>query len=77
MSIHLKVDLRAVRGNRFLLQSDREVSLSFGADASSAACRPIARTVRVTFAGAEPVVLSGAWVAVGCECPKAIDLYRG
>jgi hypothetical protein len=71
----IDVDLSPVGGSRFLIQPGRGVSLMFGADALSADCGPIARTVRVTFAGSEPAVLSGAWVAVGCERPKAIDVY--
>jgi hypothetical protein len=69
----IEVDLRAVEGSRLLVRPGRDVSLMFGADASSADCGPIARTVRVRFAGAQPVELSGAWVAVGCERPAAIE----
>jgi Ca2+-binding RTX toxin-like protein len=73
----IDVDLSTVGGSRFLLQPGGGVSLDFGADSLSADCGPFARTLRVTFAGEQPVTLEGAWVAVGCERPKAIEVYRG
>ena len=51
----IEVDLSALGGSRFLLQPGRGVSLMFGADASGAACGPIART-----SGA-PIVVS-PWI---------------
>jgi hypothetical protein len=73
----IDIDLRPVKKDRLFLRPQRSASLTFGADATSTGCRPIARTVRVTFAGAEPVSLRHAWMAVGCETPRAVDFYRG
>ena len=73
----IEVDLQSVAKNHMVLRPSHSASLLFGAKATSSDCGPIARTVRVTFAGAEPVSLHHAWIAVGCGHPRAVEFYRG
>jgi len=73
----IPVDLTLIKGDRLRLGTDRAGALDFGADGSSGDCGPIARSVAVRFvAAAPPVLMYGAWVALGCEVPHAIEVYR-